>query len=264
MAVVLACVLVVVLVGFALYALRAPSVETTTVKKESPPARDPATMNRLRSFKTDTLEASREEVPEPVDGRRRPEAVGEERPRTLVEGGSGRAAELDAIDARKQRGEKMRAKREAMRAHQKGPRTAADAINRLNLGNDQDSQGLGQNWTPPGRNVLNKLSPELLADLGLEASYDGPRQGDDVDRSYRLVVVGFTSNSAARRAGIEPGDEIVSYFGESVRNIAEFDATKELAESLGAKRIEIVVERSDGVHELEIRSGVIGAILQGE
>ncbi len=109
------------------------------------------------------------------------------------------------------------------------------------------------------------MSPELLDDLGLDPSFDdGPKPEKDADLSYRLVVVDHTYGSAARRAGIENGDEIVSYFGETVRNVSELEALKELAESLGAKRVEVVVERNDGIHEFSIPTGTLGVIIQGQ
>ena len=100
--------------------------------------------------------------------------------------------------------------------------------------------------------------------LGLDSPEDGPRPGPNMESDSRLVVVDYTYGSPGKRAGLEVGDQIIRYFGEPVQNLRELKALMALAESFGPKRVDIQVQGSDGIHDLEIRPGRLGVILNGE
>lgn len=161
--------------------------------------------------------------------------------------------------------EQRRADREARRARERGPSTAAQAIGLLTSAEDAEAQWPGEGWIPPGPGVLSELSPELRESLGLDSfEGDGPAPQLNPGLDTRLVVVDYTIGSPGKRAGIEVGDEIVTYFGEPVRSVRQLGALKALAESLGTRRVAVQVKRSDGIHDLEIRPGRMGLILNGE
>lgn len=268
--VVLALVLGVALLGLTLYAVRSPTVTKAAVDTESIPAGDPAKIRRLgsaaREPNLDMLEDSSDTVVRAL-GEPNPQELSPEKTRS-----GNTSAERVPPPIRTPKAEKRiselrderRAENRARRAATRGPATAAEAIARLNSPDGVDPQRLDENWIPPKGSVLSELSPELLESLGFDSSGNEPAPQQDSARDYRLVVIDHVFGSVAKTAGIELGDEITSYFGEPVRNLDQLNALMELAESFGSNRIDVQVKRTDGIHNLKIRPGALGLIIQGK
>ena len=266
----LALVLCLVLLGFAFFATRGPmdSMGATggAPLSEVSGADRPDLKPEMPEPALDELRDSLETVAEAGEDRSSPEPLLDQSrvsKRPVVEaalpnqsGGLGEGV--------KKSPEQRRADREARRALAMGPPTAAEAIARVISPQDEDALWLDGGWTPPDESVLRDLSPELRERLGLGSPEDGPRPEPNFESGVRLVVVDYTYGSPGKRAGLEVGDEIIRYFGEPVESLRQLTALMALAESFGPKRVDIQVQGSDGIHDLEIRPGRLGVILNGE
>ena len=241
------------LIGLSLYTLYRPERATPPTELGSAPVRGET---ETKASKSAGRGETSEKNPALLDTPNRAVRSGRE---IFAEGSASHQQEKESGQARDTKSGADR----ASRIQNPESMSETDVIEILKELIEQNPQEGEQDPSAYLENILGQLPPEAREKLDFEATDEDFAASPDLGKSHNLVVTNFTISSAAQTAGIELGDEIVSYFGEPVENITELQARQELAYSQRPTWVEIVVERNDGRHELKIRPGSIGVLIEG-
>lgn len=173
--------------------------------------------------------------------------------------------------ARKERREARAAKMQAEEKVKHGPRTREELIEYLReyeenkKNHELEDREDFRSWTPVDGSRWAPSPQELdsLAEALLDKRPRAPVGPTDAQKSYRLIVEGYSYNSVAAQLGIRPGDEIVQYWGEDLYNISDLGRLITEVEAAGIAWVPIVVQDRNGRREITVPAGRLGVVLNG-